>query len=376
MIYAIIALFAGANFYVFYRLWHMAPSVGAARWIILIVGILATLCTFLYFLIAGKAPHWVTSAIYRVGTSWLMIFLYLLIAFLLLDLLRLTHLVPMEWMKQGSRTALGVMTLGVAVIFGLGNIVYHKKDRAEVNIATSRLTTSVKIVAVSDLHLGYNIGNKELAKWVNMINAERPDIVLIGGDLIDTHLQPLWDKDMASELRRLKAPLGVYGVPGNHEYISGIEESVKFYDAAGITCLRDSASPAGETLYIVGRDDISNYDRKSLQLLTSGLDDDRLVILLDHQPADLNDAADNGVMLQFSGHTHKGQVWPISWITNAIFEKAHGYIRKGDTHYYISSGLGIWGGKFRIGSRSEYVVINLMPQSGAESGRLFNRGSR
>ena len=113
---------------------------------------------------------------------------------------------------------------------------------------------------------------------------------------------------------------------------------------------------------IIGRDDRTNLHRKSVKALTSGLDMSRYTIMLDHQPYHLEQAERAGIDFQLSGHTHYGQVWPISWIENAIYEKAYGMLTKGNTHYYVTSGLGIWGGKFRIGTQSEYVVATLTQQ--------------
>ena len=115
----------------------------------------------------------------------------------------------------------------------------------------------------------------------------------------------------------------------------------------------------GNDVTIVGRDDKSNASRLPLAQIMQKNNvnaDSSFVILLDHQPFNLEQA---GVDFQFSGHTHYGQVWPISWITDAIYEKAYGAHRRGKTFYYVSSGLGIWGGKYRIGTRSEYVVATL-----------------
>ena len=110
---------------------------------------------------------------------------------------------------------------------------------------------------------------------------------------------------------------------------------------------------------IVGRDDRTNRRRKSLKTILATADTTRYTIVLDHQPYHLEEAERSHVDFQFSGHTHYGQVWPISWITNAIYECAFGSHQRGNTHYYVSSGMGIWGGKFRIGTRSEYVVATL-----------------
>ena len=145
----------------------------------------------------------------------------------------------------------------------------------------------------------------------------------------------------------------------------------RFYREAGITLLQDSVAKIGN-LCIIGRDDRTNMQRKSLAMIMEearkkgfisdlhhGKSSDEFFILLDHQPYHLEEAEQNGIDFQFSGHTHHGQVWPVSWVTDALYEKAYGSLQKGNTQYYISSGLGIWGGKFRIGTQSEYVVLTI-----------------
>ena len=137
------------------------------------------------------------------------------------------------------------------------------------------------------------------------------------------------------------------------------------YDEAGIHLLRDPAQVVGD-LCIVGRDDRTNPHRKSLHQIMEEASSQRLLftILLDHQPYHLEEAEREGIDLQLSGHTHYGQVWPISWIEDAMYECAYGSHRRGNTHYYVSSGIGIWGGKYRIGTRSEYVVFALEGEKG------------
>ena len=124
--------------------------------------------------------------------------------------------------------------------------------------------------------------------------------------------------------------------------------------------LRDS-SVVASGIRIVGRDDRSNASRRALNDLAPT--DPLFTILLDHQPYHLEEAEQCGIDFQFSGHTHHGQVWPINWITDILYEKAYGAYQRGNTRYYVSSGLGIWDGKFRIGSQSEYLVLKLQHQS-------------
>ena len=169
-------------------------------------------------------------------------------------------------------------------------------------------------------------------------------------------IRPIKEERMFEEFHRLNAP--VYACIGNHEFYSGEPDAQKFYEQAGIHLLQDSCTIVGD-LCIIGRDDRTNRHRKSLADLMKQADRSKFTILLDHQPYFLEQTERQKIDFQFSGHTHHGQVWPISWITEHVYECAHGALQKGDTQYYITSGIGIWGGKFRIGTRSEYVVVTI-----------------
>lgn len=360
MMFFMIAALLGINYYIFYRIWNMLPPNTIIRILLVIVAVILIVSPFISILVGASLPATITSVLYKIGTSWFFISIYVLILFLLLDLLRVTHLFPMEKILYGNPVAFGVIVLLMAGIFTFGYFNYLNKRRVELSLATEKqMTTPLKIVAVSDLHLGYGIGKDELIKWVTLINDENPDIVLVAGDLIDNNVKPLYDRNMIPELKKIKSKYGMYVIPGNHEYIGDISKASKFLIEAGFTLLRDSACLVNDEVYILGRDDRSNPKRKSLAELTEGLDNTKPIILLDHQPYNLEEAEAAGIDLQLSGHTHRGQIWPISWVTDAMYEKSHGYLKKGNSHIYVSSGLGLWGGKFRIGTQSEYVVIEL-----------------
>jgi hypothetical protein len=225
---------------------------------------------------------------------------------------------------------------------------------------------------LSDLHLGFHNTRADLARWVDMINAEQPDLILIAGDIIDNSVRPLIEEDMAAEFHRLQAT--VYACLGNHEYYSGSPRAQQFYCDAGIHLLIDSVAVIDSSLVIIGRDDRANHRRKSINQLIAdvssslgGGQGEAFTILLDHQPYHLEQAEAVGIDFQLSGHTHRGQVWPISWITDALYECSWGSHQRGNTQYYVSSGIGLWGGKFRIGTQSEYVVATLHPNTTSEA---------
>ena len=346
--------------YVMWRTWHLLPSGLPYKIIIILLMLFAFACLFINFsTYKEKMPIPLSTVLYEIGTSWLIILLYLFMLFFVLDIARLVHLIPSSFLLHNKVTSLGIFAFMVG-LFVYGNIHYRHKIRKEINLVTEKpLNQSIKMVMISDLHLGYHNRKAELARWIDKVNAENADIILIAGDIIDNSARPLLATNMAEEFRRLNAP--VYACLGNHEYYSGEPRAQKFMQDAGIHLLRDSVIVWNDALNIVGRDDRTNHRRKGVDMLMNDVDKSKYTILLDHQPYHLELAEQNGVDFQFSGHTHHGQVWPISWITESVYEDAYGPYQKGKTQYYVSSGIGIWGGKFRIGTCSEYVVVNLNP---------------
>ena len=198
-----------------------------------------------------------------------------------------------------------------------------------------------------------------MRKYVELINSQNPDLILIAGDLIDNSVRPLLHEPYAEVLSYLKAPMGIYMVPGNHEYISGIGECMDFLDRTSVTLLRDSVVTLSGGIQIVGRDDFSNHRRKSLEDLLASTDRTQPVIVLDHQPYNLSEVNSLGVDFQISGHTHHGQLWPLNLVTDHIFEQSHGYRKLSHSHIWVSSGLSLWGPPFRIGTDSDIAIFDL-----------------
>ena len=343
--------------FVSWHVWRMLPLSTPVKLIVLVLMLLALACMVLQFK-SDSLPLGMATAMYEIGNSWLIIMFYLLMAFLVLDIGRLVHLVPATWLRGNAITSL-VLTGLMLVTFIAGNIHYHNKQRQEINLTTDKhLERPLKIVMLSDLHAGFHNRRAEVGRWVNMINAEKADFILIAGDMIDGNVRPLLAQGTAEELQRLNAP--TIACLGNHEYITGIDKALNLLEQTGIRILRDKSISIGDVT-IIGRDDRSNRSRKSVARLMQGVTRGDYIILLDHQPFNLAEAEQNGVDLQLSGHTHRGQVWPLNWVTKKMYECDYGQWRKGKTDYYVSSGMGIWGGKFRIGTDSEYAVITVTP---------------
>lgn len=342
--------------YISWHIWCLLPLSWVWKTLIIIM-----LAGSFFLMFAGiwrstdQMPMSLAVTVYEVGTSSVFILLYLFMIFLVLDLGRLLRIVSRTLLYNNWWTA-GGLAIFMFGLFLYGHLHYKHKYRQEVMLTSEKVSKPVKLVMMSDLHLGYHNRRDELHRWVDMINAEKPDLVLIAGDIIDGSMRPLKEQKMYEEFRRIKAP--IYACIGNHEYYSGESGAQQFYQDAGIHLLQDSVAVIGD-FCIIGRDDRTNIHRDSLGVIMKKANLTKYCILLDHQPYHLEQAEHHHVDFQFSGHTHHGQVWPISWITESIYECAFGPYKKGHTDYYISSGLGIWGGKFRIGTCSEYVVVTI-----------------
>lgn len=350
-------VYFSGNIYVFIRAWQAMSGLPSS--VKIIVGVIYWIgaLAFLSMLKVrdGSVPMTLAHYLHVIGTGWLVFTLYMVICLLFIDILKLFHIHYI----YSFHIALGLVLI---VLFG-GYLNYRNTKIKTVDVAINKPIDSdkktIKVAAISDVHLGVGTDKKDLKKYVELINKQQPDLILIAGDLIDNSVAPLRIQQMEEELWQLQAPMGIYMCSGNHEYISGMKESIDFLSQTPVKLLNDSIATLPNGIQIIGRYDRSNAKRLALSTLVGKADPNHPVIVLDHQPYALEQAEAAGVDLQISGHTHNGQIWPINLITKKLFELSYGYMRKGNTHFYTSSGLSLWGPPFRIGSVSELVIMNL-----------------
>jgi uncharacterized protein len=307
-----------------------------------------------------------------VGSFWLALMVYFLMAVIVIDLLRLVlYILPsrpyfltnnyVDIKKYLFIIVTGIV--GIVVLAGHINALNPRVTRLDLKI--NKKAGSLKtlhIAAASDIHMGTLVGPRRTAKLVRMLNDCHADILLLAGDIVDEDLAPVIHNDLGRSLSKLKAPLGVYAITGNHEYIGGAEAAVKYLEAHGIQMLRDTSIEINNSFYLAGRNDrdsrrFSGKERKALEKVLEGADLSLPVILMDHQPFNLQQVVDAGVDFQLSGHTHHGQLWPFNYITKAIYEVSWGYKKKGNSNFYVSSGYGGWGPPVRTGNRPEILDI-------------------
>jgi uncharacterized protein len=261
----------------------------------------------------------------------------------------------------------GILFLvGTLLIYGTWNARHPRVMHYDVTIKkTANGLSKLHAVMVSDIHLGLVMDNDRLDDMVKSINKLDPDIVFLAGDTIDEDVKLFLNRRMPELIGKLKSRFGVYAVLGNHEYISGNNElAADYLRQAGVIVLIDEYEKVNNQFYIVGRDErmagyMTGKRRQDLSRLMDGIDHSLPIILLDHQPHNLEEGQKNGVDLQLSGHTHNGQFFPNNLLAKRVFEHSWGYLRKGEFQVIVSAGYGTWGPPIRIGNYSEIIYLNI-----------------
>jgi len=307
------------------------------------------------------------------GSYWMGIFVYLLLFLLIADLVVLlgsaVNLIPRPVPPMvgfyASSTALLLMVGFVS--YGIYNATQIKNVSYDIQTKESVLSSGMKIVLISDLHLGAVNSEKRLDRIVENINRLEPDLICIAGDLFNDDFHAIRDPERAIEkLKSLKATYGVYGSLGNHDGGKTFAKMLDFLERSDIRLLNDEYVRIADRLVLFGRVDPSpiggfgGMKRKEITETLASLDTDRPVVVMDHTPSGLEQYGEN-VDLVLSGHTHKGQIFPGNLITNAIFTVDYGHYQKdaSSPHVIVSSGAGTWGMPMRVGSHNEIVSIYL-----------------
>ena len=316
----------------------------------------------------------ISSTLVKIGSISIGFFLYALLFVFFFDFIRLINYIILFYPGfvtadyQKTKLIVGIITLSIiSVIFIAGYVNARNPKIRNLNITINKKQIGfdeLKIVAVSDIHLGTMVNKAKIKRLIHNIRQLNPDLVLIAGDIIDDNIKVVKHYDLLNWFKDLNPKYGVYSCLGNHEYIGRAYTDLDYFEKNGIHMLKDTTIKVDDKFYIVGRDDIggkafSGKKRKSLDELTRDIDFKLPVFLLDHQPRKLEKTAEFAVDLQFSGHTHNGQIWPLNYLTGLLFEEDWGYLKKKNTHFYVSSGYGTAVIPIRVGNKPEIVNIKI-----------------
>lgn len=354
-----IVLYALIVFYIGWSGWTwMKPKV-SRRFRLFYIAILVFLaCSFILArVVAGS------TILSVIGSYWMAVFSLLVMLLPIIHLIVwLTKLTPLP--RHAVQKWSGIATLAVLVLlmtYGSFNAYSPSVSSYDIQINKEGPESGeLHIVMASDMHFGYLSGENHAERMVEEINALKPDIVLLPGDIIDDDIVPYEEKGIGEILSRIEAPYGVYASLGNHDRFKGeTEELVLLLEESGIQVLYDETIEVGGWLTLVGRKDYSDTERAELAALMDNIDRTKPVFLLEHQPVEFDIATEQGVDLVVSGHTHHGQIAPGNLVTDQLFENDYGYLSKGQLHSIVTSGYGFWGPPIRIGTRSEIVSIHV-----------------
>lgn len=370
----VLTVYAAANYYVVRRVWQALLDYPTWKYAFALAITSMAISYVLGRVLENYYHNTIVTTLIWVGALWMAALLYSFLFAALFDLLRfLNHFLGIfpkfiidNWSKAKLYAfASSALIIIISLMIGYINNLNTKVVELHLNIPKRQSQLEkLRIVMASDIHLGTTTTNKKVNFLIDLINKQNPDLIVFAGDILDEDPHFVEFKGMGIPFIKLKAKYGVWGINGNHEYIGGIDNATNFIKSIGINLLSDSVAIIDNSFVLIGRDDVSksrftNTERQKLNELIAKVNPNLPTILLDHQPFNLDETAQYEIDLQLSGHTHYGQLFPFNFITNLVYEKSWGYLQKGKTHFYISSGYGVWGPPIRTVNRSEIVVINL-----------------
>jgi predicted MPP superfamily phosphohydrolase len=308
-----------------------------------------------------------TKGVIVVGYDALPLLLYLVLTAILIDLIigagRLLKFLSKETVRSSCfrRWRLRAVLIIPVIVVTAGVVNFHWLRVREYSIEVPRKSSAVRelrIAFAADFHLGTITDGNFMKRFVARVNAVEPDIVLIGGDVLEGDRREEDVGGFAAEFRRLRSTYGVFAVPGNHEGHGGSRSD--FFDRAGIRLLEDAVVKIDDAFYLAGRNDAHSRNRKPVVDLLGNTPDDLPLILLDHRPTDIDNVSRTRTDIVLSGHTHHGQLFPINWITDRQYELSWGYAKKRQTHVFVTSGVQLWGPPVRTAGASEILLIHVV----------------
>ena len=248
--------------------------------------------------------------------------------------------------------------VGLAVFNAYSPVVHH------LEVTTDKpLNKPMQIALVSDTHLGRWFGNRQIDKMVKLIDAQSPDVVVIAGDVMNDSTAAYDNTNMHEHLSKLRAPLGVYATLGNHDYSGNQVAIAKAVERAGIQVIDNKSVWLDDSVLLIGRSDESDPARPAATDLLSEVRADKPVIFLEHSPTDLAQIKGLPIDLHLSGHTHGGQIFPLTTLLKWFTPLVYGAKQLEGTQFLVTSGYGIGAVPFRLGTRSEIWLITLTGQA-------------
>ncbi len=272
-------------------------------------------------------------------------------------------IIPAEKLKKSrfrKNSFLSILILSFSVLIG-GIINFNTIRTSAYHIEIPKKSSAIKhlkIAFAADFHLQERTGIHFVERFAEKIREIEPDLLIFGGDIVEGDSDDGNIQEYESILRGMQASYGVYAVLGNHEYYAG-QDKGSFFDKAGMKVLCDTILIVDSSFTLAGRYDSHFSGRKTVYDLLYSSPDSLPLILVDHRPTEITQVSSTKADIQLSGHTHNGQLFPINLITRSVYELSWGHMKKGNTHFFVTSGIRLWGPPVRTTGKSEIMVIDI-----------------
>jgi len=358
--------FVVPNVYLFLRIGRLFINKGYRFQYALIYMFIVAIYPIATFISDGKTGF-VFDILSWIASYYLPFYLYMFLCMLLFDFLLLVNwlakLVPAEKMKSTrfKVSCLLVFALISAGVVFAGAINFNTIRTTNYHIEIPKKSSNIdhlKIAFASDFHLKQQTDIHFMERFVTNISAIQPDLMIFGGDIVEGRGDGGKMDRFAKMFSEIHAKYGVYAVLGNHESY-GVQAKGHFFDKAGMQPLCDSVAVIGHSFNLAGRYDDRYKERKAMVDLLKSINDSLPVILIDHRPTDIEENSKTVADVQFSGHTHNGQLFPLNMILASIYRLSWGYEKIGHTHFFVSSGIMLWGPPVRTTGKSEIMVVDV-----------------
>jgi len=353
------------NIYVFFRVNHLFINKGYKLWYTFIYLLLAFIYPLTRYL-PDNEMNFTMEILSTVAGYLLPFYLYLFLSVLGYDLFllfnRMFRVVSVETrklLKYRLFVFSSLLLFSVAVVIGgLINLNNTRVSHYEITVPRKNSNLDkLRVAFVADFHIHSGLPVSFVERFVKKVNSLNPDLMLYGGDIVDDRkVHPELER-ITGLFRKIKSRFGVFGVLGNHEFYRGHADGA-FFRQAGIVLLNDSLAKIGGSFIIAGRLDEHFRNRKLVREILGDSIPDLPILLLDHRPTQLAEVSKTAVNAQFSGHTHNGQLFPINFIIKNMYELAWGYRQLENTHFFVTSGLRLWGPPVKTTGKSEIMVVD------------------
>lgn len=372
-----------------YTMWHFHLGLhfvtGRSRRNLVILCVVIMFCCSTIIVGRFLPSGSIRNEVILFSNYWLGLWIYLIFFFILLDIWRGIRKFLLH--REGDFTHHGkvfwmiFLLSGVLTLYGGIHARQLTVNQQDVTVAKQvEGMSKMKVVLVSDFHLGYSIGARDMEKMVRAINAQKPDLVVVAGDIYDNEYDAISNPEkIAKILKGIRSRYGVYGVYGNHDVserlVGGFTTNTSrnpkrdsrmdaLMKKAHITMLEDQSVLIDGKIQLIGRLDgeksgQKGNQRKSLEALMRETDSSKPMFVLNHEPEHLKDYASEGVDLLMAGHTHAGQFFPLTITRSLTWENYWGIEKKGKATGAVTAGIGVYGPPLRLLSNSEIMVLNI-----------------